>query len=74
MQERILANMLSRIFIAGWIFVLGGTLLLSVFPRLVFLIPHPEYIRIFLVMFVPISVVYGLVWVYRRGMKPPNDK
>lgn len=53
--------------------MLGGTLLLVVFPKLAVLIPHPEYIRVFLVAFVPFSAVYGLVWVYRRGMKRAKD-
>lgn len=65
--------MVRRILIAGWTIMLGGTLLLVVFPKLAVLIPHPEYIRVFLVAFVPFSAVYGLVWVYRRGMKRAKD-
>jgi len=56
-----------RVLAIGWILIMGGTLALVVFPRLAFLIPHPEYIRVFLVLFVPVSALYGLICVYRKG-------
>lgn len=61
--------MVKRILIVGWVFLFGGMFLLMAFPKLALHIPHPEYIRYFLLTFVPFSAVYGLVWVYRRGMK-----
>jgi hypothetical protein len=62
--------MFKGILIVGWTLIIGGTLLLVAFPRLGYLIPRPEYIRIFLLAFVPFSAIYGLVRLYRRVAKP----
>jgi hypothetical protein len=66
--------MLGRLIVAGWIFIFGCVLLLGLFPRLLALIPHPEYIRVFLIVFVPVSAVYGVVWLYKEGMKRTGGK
>ena len=66
--------MFRRILVAGWAVIIGGMLLLLVFPKLAMLIPHPEFIRYFLLIFVPFSSIYGLVWVYRRGTRPRDRR
>jgi hypothetical protein len=68
-EKRNLTRMLRRILIAGWVSIFGSMVLLAIFPRLALLIPHPELIRLFLVLFVLISFVYGIVTLYRLGMK-----
>ncbi len=61
--------MFRRILIAGWVFIFGSMVLLAIFPKFALLIPHPELIRVFLIPFVLISFVYGIVTLYRLGMK-----
>lgn len=48
--------------------------LLAFFPRLALWIPHIELIRPFVFILVPVSVVYGFVWIYRQGMKQARNK
>jgi hypothetical protein len=64
-----LSIVLGRILIAGWAFVFGAIVLLALFPKIVTRIPHPNAIRPFLILFVLVSIVYGVVWLYRQGMK-----
>ena len=66
--------MFGRILIAGWALVFALIALLGLFPRLLALIPHPEYIRVFLIVFVPVSAVYGVVRLYKEGMKRSRGK
>jgi hypothetical protein len=61
--------MFGRILIAGWVFIFGGIILLAVFPKLATWIPYPGAIRPFLIVFVLASLIYGVVWLYRQGMK-----
>lgn len=61
--------MFRWILTAAWMFIFGSVLLLGLFPKLVALIPHPEYIRVFLIPFTLVSIVYGVVCLYRRGMR-----
>jgi hypothetical protein len=73
-KNGILMGMFRRIMIALWVFIFGSMVLLAIFPRLALLIPHPELIRVFLVPFVLISFVSGIVWLYRLGMKRARPK
>lgn len=63
-----LSIVLGRILIAGWALVFGATVLLVLFPKMVTWIPHPGAIRPFLILFVLVSAVYGVAWLYRQGM------
>jgi len=68
-KGRGLRTMFRRILVSGWAFIFGSVALLGLFPKLATRIPHPEYIRIFLVPFMLVSIVYGVFWLYRQGMK-----
>jgi hypothetical protein len=68
-----------RILVAGWAFIFGSVALMGLFPKLATRIPRPEFVFIFLFTFVVISLVYGVFWRYRQGMKRakggwPGDK
>jgi hypothetical protein len=67
-------GILRRILIVGWAFLFGSMVLLATFPKLALRIPHPELIRVFLIPFALISFVYGIVMVYRLGMKRARPK
>ena len=60
--------MFRRILVAGWAFIFGSVALLGLFPRLVPRLPRPESF-LFLFAFVLLSLVYGVFWLYRQGMK-----
>ena len=66
--------MLGRILIAGLAFIFGTIVLLALFPKMATRIPHPSAIRPFLILFVFVSLVYGVVWLYRQGMKRAKRK
>jgi hypothetical protein len=71
--------MFRRILVAGWAFIFGSVALMGLFPKLATRIPRPEFVFIFLFTFVLISLVYGVFWLYRQGMKRakggwPGDK
>ena len=61
-------NAFGRVLLAGWVFLGGFVFLLSVFPKQVVRIPHLELIRPFMITLTFLSIVYGLVWLYRQGM------
>lgn len=56
----------GRLLVAGWVVVLGGVLLLILFPKTVW-IPGPEVMRVSIIVLVLTSVVYGLTVIYRQG-------
>lgn len=56
----------GRLLVAGWVVVLGGGLLLILFPKTVW-IPGPEVMRVSIIVLVLTSVVYGLTVIYRQG-------
>jgi hypothetical protein len=60
--------MFRRILIAVWVFVFGSIALLALFPRLAARIPYPVAIRPLLLLLVLVSIVYGVVFLYRQGM------
>jgi hypothetical protein len=66
--------MFRRILVAAWVFIFGSVALLALFPKLVMWIPHPAAIRPFLILFVLVSLVYGVVWLYHQGMKRAKRK
>lgn len=77
MESRIMRPILSRILVVGWMLLFGCVALLGIFPKLAILfnrIPHPEVIRPFLIFFVLISALYGIVSLYRQGMKRAKKK
>jgi hypothetical protein len=59
----------GKILVACWVFFWGFVLLLVVFPQMIARIPHVELLRLFLIALVLISAIYGVSWLYRRGMK-----
>jgi hypothetical protein len=70
--------MFRRILVAGWAFIFGSVALMGLFPRLA-RIPRSEFVFIFLFTFALISLVYGVFWLYSKGMKRakggwPGDK
>ena len=66
-KSRDLTGMFGRILVAGWVFIFGSIALLALFPKTATWIPHPSAIRPFLILFVLVSLVYGVVWLYRTG-------
>ena len=66
--------MFRRILVAGWMFIFGSVALMGLFPELATRIPRSEFLFIFLFTFVLISLVYGVVWLYRQGMKRARGK
>jgi hypothetical protein len=69
-----LSIVFGRILIAGWAFIFGTIVLLALFPKMAARISHPSAIRPFLILFVLVSFVYGVVWLYRQGMKRAKRK
>jgi hypothetical protein len=61
--------MFGRILIAIWVFIFGSVAILGVFPRLATKLPRPHFMFVFLFTFAVVSLVYGVVWLYRQGMK-----
>ena len=61
--------MIGRILIALWVFIFACVALLGVFPRLATRLPRPSFMFVFLLSFVLISLIYGVVWLYPQGMK-----
>jgi len=68
--------MFRRILIAGWVLIFAGVLFFNIFPTLLIKIPRSELelIRPCLLVFILISIVYGIVWLYRQGMKRAKSK
>lgn len=62
-------TLLERTLIVTWVFVFGGVALLGLFPRLAARIPDPFLIRPSLLLLILVSTVYGVVVLYRHGMK-----
>jgi hypothetical protein len=65
--------MFRKILIAVWVFVFGSIALLALFPRLAARIPYPVAIRPLLLLLVLVSIVYGVVFLYRRGMERAKE-
>ena len=68
-KGRNLGTMFRRILITVWAFVLGGVALLGVFPGLATRVPSPRFLFIFLLIILFISLLYGLQFLYREGMR-----
>lgn len=66
--------MLGKIIIAGWVLFFAFVLVTGIFPKLIFRIPHLELAPFFVFPFVFVSIVYGIVWLYRQGMKHARGK
>jgi len=66
----------GRMLIAGWTFIFLSVLFFNIFPRLVSRIAPAilESIRPILLIFILITAVYGVVWLYRQGMKRAKRK
>ena len=67
-EGRDLRIMFRRILIAGWVFIFGSALLLALFPVLATRIPHLEYVRPLMIALALATIVYGISWLYHRGM------
>jgi hypothetical protein len=61
--------MFRRILVGGWAFIFGSVALLALFPKLMTRLPRPEFQFFFLFAFFLTSLVYGVFWLYREGMK-----
>jgi len=59
----------GKILIGCWVFFWGFIILLAIFPKQIARIPHLELIRPFMIVLVLVSAIYGIAWLYRRGMK-----
>lgn len=66
--------MFRRILIAGWVFIIGSIALLGLFPKLAIWIPHSAAIRPILILFVLVSLGYGLARLYGQGMKRAKSR
>lgn len=70
-------NMMGRALVSCWT-VVGGSVLLLIFiskpAKLPLWLPGPQTLRVFLVLLVLLSVAYGLVRLYRQGMKLTRKK
>lgn len=64
----------GRILIGTWILVFGGVALLGLFPRLAARIPYPAAIRPLLLLLILTSFIYGVIFLYRQGMKRAKSK
>ncbi|MHB8754216.1 MAG: hypothetical protein ACYC92_04570 [Candidatus Acidiferrales bacterium] len=62
--------MFRKLFFGIWIFILVSIIIFSFFPRLILIVPWSglESIRAFLILWTVFTFVYGMVWLYRRGM------
>jgi hypothetical protein len=69
-----LTPMFRKILIVGWTAIFGSMLLLAIFPRLAFLLPNPDVMLAFLIPFALVSLVYGIVWLYRQGINQAGTK
>lgn len=61
--------MLGRILIAAWIVFWGLMVVLVRFPKQFVRIPHIQLFRPFMIALTLVSILYGIIWLYRQGMK-----
>jgi len=66
--------MFGRILIGAWIIFWGLILLVVLFPRLFVRIPHIQLFKPFMIALTLVSMLYGVVWLYRQGMKSARSK
>jgi len=66
--------MFRRILVVGWACIFGSVALMGLFPKLATRIPRPEFVFVFLFTFALISLVYGVFWLYRQGMRHAKSK
>jgi hypothetical protein len=61
---------LRKAFFGIWILIFGSIIILTVFPRLILTVPMAglEAIRVFLILWMLLTLSFGLAWLYRRGM------
>jgi hypothetical protein len=65
--------MFKRVLILAWA-VFGGVMFLFVFfPTKAVRIPHILFIRPYMIVLTVVSLVYGIFWLYRQGMKSARD-
>ena len=60
--------MFKRVLIPAWTIFFIMMLLFISFPRQAIRIPHITFIRPYMFALTIVSVVYGVVWLYRQGM------
>ncbi len=67
-------GMFARILIAGWALVFVVAFLLLFFPKVLVRVPHLELFRPLFISLWLVTVVSGLVSLYRQGMKRARRK
>ncbi len=67
-------SVLARCLLVAWALFWSFVLILALFPKVATRIPHLEFIRPYMVILVLVSVVYGIVWLYRLGVKRVKGK
>jgi hypothetical protein len=66
--------MFKRILILAWVVFLATMLLFVFLPRQAIRIPHTSLIRPYMIVLTVVSVVYGVSWLYRQGVKRARGK
>jgi hypothetical protein len=66
--------MFRQILVVGWAYIFGSVALMGLFPKLATRIPRSEFVFVFLFTFALISLVHGVFWLYRQGMRRAKSK
>ncbi len=66
--------MFRRILVTTWALIFSGVGFLGFYPRAMTALPRPRLLFIFLFGLAVISFVYGLLLVYREGMRSAKHK
>jgi hypothetical protein len=66
--------MFRKIIIRGWIIIFATVAVVGLFLKLLLRVPSsPPFIFIFLFTYALISLVYGVITLYRQGMKRSGE-
>lgn len=58
-----------RLLVGAWVLFWGVVLTLVLFPKLAARIANIGTLRPFFIFLAFVSIAYGIVWLYRQGMK-----
>lgn len=64
----------GRILLISWAIMLADLFLSGFSPSYVDKVLRPEFVRFALLPLLPLSFFYGVVWVYRQGMRSAGRK
>lgn len=64
----------GRILLISWAIVFADLFLSGFSPGFLDKVLHPEFVRFVLLPLLPLSVAYGVVWIYRQGMSSAKHK